>query len=67
MGRIQSKDHEASTLMIHDTSPLTETITLECKKYEFSYDISRYVLENCNSISHRGCRATSYVSIRPDP
>jgi spermidine synthase len=25
------------------------------------------VLENCNSISHRGCRATSYVSIRLGP
>jgi hypothetical protein len=25
------------------------------------------LLENCNSISHRGCRTTSYMSIRPDP
>jgi hypothetical protein len=25
------------------------------------------VLENCNSISHMGCRTTSCVSIRPDP
>jgi hypothetical protein len=30
-------------LMIHDTSPFTETIILECRKYEFLYEISRYI------------------------
>jgi hypothetical protein len=30
-------------LMIHDTSPFTETIISECRKYEFLYEISRYI------------------------
>jgi hypothetical protein len=72
-GKLYNEPHLGSRLLTLEFLITFETVEKNRKSFvkfrlfrkSFGCDFS--LLENCNSISHRGCRSTFCVSIRPSP